>query len=82
LEEEEDNESTKEEPMTGSFLRVRSSNEDDDENDSGDSDDGADSDDDSSNDDSAGDDGSHGGSGDGDVSAIAPIKGRRFLGTY
>jgi hypothetical protein len=81
-EEEEDDKLTKEDPMVGSFLCTRSSDEGDDGDNGGDSDDGADSDDDSSNDDGAGDDGSDGGSGDGDVSASPPIKCRRFLGTY
>jgi hypothetical protein len=68
--------------MVGSFLRARSSDEDDDGDDGGDSDDGADSDDDSSSDDDAGDDGSDRGNGDGEVGASPPIKCRRFLGTY
>jgi hypothetical protein len=68
--------------MAGSFLRARSSDEDDDGDDGGDSDDGADSDDGSSSDDDTGDDGISGGSGDGDVGASPPIKRRRFLGTY
>jgi hypothetical protein len=81
-EEEQDDESTEEDLTVGSFLRARSSDEDDDGDDGGDSDDGADSDDGSSSDDDAGDDGSDGGSGDGDVGASPPIKRRRFLGTY
>jgi hypothetical protein len=64
--------------MAGSFLRARSSDEDDNGDDGGDSDDGADSDDGSSSDDGAGD----GGSGDGDVGASPSIKHYRFLGTY
>jgi hypothetical protein len=84
LEEEDDDESTKEDPMVGSFLHARSSDEDNDGDDGGDSDDGADGDDGSTNDDGAGDDGSDGGSGDDDgvVSMVPPIKCRRFLGTY
>jgi hypothetical protein len=81
-EEEEDDESTEEVPMAGSFLRARSSDEDDDGDDGGDPDNGANSDDGSSSDDGAGDDGSDGGSGNGDVSASPPIKRCRFLGTY
>jgi hypothetical protein len=81
-EEEEDDESTEEVPMAGSFLRARSSDEDDDGDDGGDPDNRANSDDGSSSDDGAGDDGSDGGSGNGDVSASPPIKRRRFLGTY
>jgi hypothetical protein len=80
--EEEDDESTEESPTARSFLRVRSSDEDDDGDDGGDFDDGADCDDGSSSDDGAGDDGSDGGCGDGDVGASPPIKHRRFLGTY
>jgi hypothetical protein len=68
--------------MAGSFLRVGSSDEDDDEDDSRDFDDGADSDDSSSSDDSAGDDGSDRGSGDGDIGTGPPTKRRRILGTY
>jgi hypothetical protein len=79
---EEDDESTEEDSMVGSFLRARSSNEDDERDDGGDSDDGADSDDGSSSDDSAGDDGSDGGSDNDDVGASPPIKRRMFLGTY
>jgi hypothetical protein len=82
LEEEEDDESIEEDLITGSFLRARSSDEDDDGDDGGNSDDGADSDDDSSSDNGAGDDGSDGGSGNGDVGASPPIKHLRFLGTY
>jgi hypothetical protein len=63
---------TEEDPTAESFLRARSSDEDDDR---------ADSDDGSSSDDGAGDDGSDGGSGDGDVGASPPIKRRRSLGT-
>jgi hypothetical protein len=59
-EEGEDDESTEEDPMVGSFLCTRSSDEDNDGDDGGDSDDGADSDDGSSSDDGAGDDGSDG----------------------
>jgi hypothetical protein len=80
--EEEDDELTEEDPMAGSFLCTRSSDEDNNRDDGGDSDDKADSDDGSSSDDDAGDDGSDGGSGDGDVGASPPIKRRRFLGTY
>jgi hypothetical protein len=80
--EDYNNESTEEDPMAGSFLCARSSDEDDDGDDGRDSDDGADSDDGSSSDDGAGDDGIGGGSGDGDVGASPPIKRRRFLGTY
>jgi hypothetical protein len=82
IEEVEDDESTEEDPTTGSFLHARSSDEDDDRDDGGDSDDGANSDDDSSSDDGARDDGSDGGSGDGDVGASPSIKCRRFLGTF
>jgi hypothetical protein len=84
LEEEEYDESTEENPMAGSFLRTRSSDEDDDGDDGGDSDDGADSDDGSTSDDGAEDDGSDSGSGDddGDVGVVPPIKRRRFSGTY
>jgi hypothetical protein len=78
----EDDESTEEDPMAGSFLHARSSDEDDDRDDGRDSDDGANSDDGSSSDDGAGDDGSDGGSSDDDVDASLPIKRRRFLGTY
>jgi hypothetical protein len=81
-EEEEDDVSTEEDPTTGSFLRARSSDEDDDGDDGGDFDDGANSDDGSSSDDSTGDDGSDGGSGDGDIGASPLIMCRRFLGTY
>jgi hypothetical protein len=80
--EEEDDELTEEGMTAGSFLRARSSDEDDDGDDGGDSDDRADSDDGSSSDDSARDDGNDGGSGDGDVIANPPIKRHRFLGTY
>jgi hypothetical protein len=80
--EEEDDESTEEDLTAWSFLRARSSDEDDNGDDDRDSDDGADSDDGSSSDDGAGDDGSDGGSGDGDVGASHPIKRHRFLGTY
>jgi hypothetical protein len=81
---EDDDESTEEDPMTGSFLRARSSDEDDDRDNGGDSDDGADGDDGSTSDDGAGDDVSNGGSGDddGDVSAVPPIEHHRFSGTY
>jgi hypothetical protein len=73
-EEEGDDESTEEDPMVGSFLCARSFDEDD----------GADGDDGSTSDDGAGDDGSDGGSGDddGDISAVPPIKRRRFSCTY
>jgi hypothetical protein len=81
-EEEEDDESIEEDPTTGSFLRARSSDEDNDGDDGGDSNDGADSDDGFSSDDDARDDGSERGSGDGDVGASPPIKHHRFLGTY
>jgi hypothetical protein len=67
---------TEEDPTVASFLRARSSDEDDDGDDGGDSDDEADSDD------GAGDDGSDGGCGNGDVGASPPIKCGRFLGTY
>jgi hypothetical protein len=82
--EEDDDESTEEDPTTGSFLRARSSDEDDNGDDGGDSDDGADGDDGSTSDDVAEDDGSGSGSGDddGDISAVPPIKHRRFSGTY
>jgi hypothetical protein len=72
--EDDDDESTEEDLTVGSFLRARSSDEDNDGDDGGDSDDG------SSSDDGAGDDGSDGGSCD--VGASPPIKRRRFLGTY
>jgi hypothetical protein len=80
LEEEDDDESTEEDPTTGSFLRARSSVEDD----GGDLDNGVDGDDGSTSDDNARDDGSDGGSSDddGDVSAVPPIKHRKFSGTY
>jgi hypothetical protein len=80
-EEEDDGESTKEDPMAGSFLRTRSSDED---NDGGDSNDGANGNDGSTSDDGAGDDGNDGGSGDddGDISKVPPIKRRRFSSTY
>jgi hypothetical protein len=81
-EEKEDDESTEEDPTAGSFLRARSSDEENDGDDDGDSDDGADSDDGSSSDDGTGDDGSDRGSGDGDVGTSPPIKRRRFLDTY
>jgi hypothetical protein len=81
-EEEEDDESTKEDLTAGSFLRAKSSDEDNDGDDGGDSDDGADSNDGSSSDGDTGDDGSDRGSGDGDVNASPPIKRRRFLVTY
>jgi hypothetical protein len=51
-EEEDDDESTEEDTMAGSFLRAKSSDEDD----GGDSNDGADGDDGSTSDDGAGDD--------------------------
>jgi hypothetical protein len=84
LEEEDDDESTEEDPTAGSFLRARSSDEDDDGDDGGDLDNGVDGDDGSTSDDSARDDGSDGGSSDddGDVSAVPPIKHRKFSGTY
>jgi hypothetical protein len=81
-EEEDDDELIKEDPMARSFLRVRSSDEDDDRDDGGDSDDGGDGDDGSTSDDGAGDDGSDDGSDDDDVGAVPPIKHRRFSGTY
>jgi hypothetical protein len=81
-EEEEDDESTEVDPVAGSFLCTRSSDEDDDGDDGGDSDDGADTDGGSSSDDSAGDDGSDGCYGDGDVGTSPPIKRCRFLVTY
>jgi hypothetical protein len=59
-EEEEDDESIDEDLTAGSFLRARSSDEDDDRDDGGDSDDETDSDDDSYSDDGAGDDVSDG----------------------
>jgi hypothetical protein len=69
-EEEDGDESTEENPTTGSFLRAGSSDEDNDE------DDGVDGDDGFTSDDGARDDSSIGGSGDddGDVSAVPPIK--------
>jgi hypothetical protein len=80
---EDDNDELTEEDLTvGSFLRARSSDEDDNGDHGGDSDDGADSDDGSPSDDGAGDDGSDGGSDDGDVGASPLIKRRRFLGSY
>jgi hypothetical protein len=84
LEEDNDDESTKEDPTAGCFLRARSSDKDDDGDDGEDSDDGADGDDGSTSDDGAGEDGSDGGSSDddGDVSAVPPIKRRRFSCTY
>jgi hypothetical protein len=83
-EEDDDDESTEEDPTAGSFLRAKSFDEDDDGDDGGDSDDGADGDDGSTSDDGAGDDGSDDGSGDdvGDISAVPPIKRRRFSGSY
>jgi hypothetical protein len=83
-EEEDDDELTEEDPTAGSFLRARSSDEDDNGDDGGDSDDGANDDDGSTSDDGAGDDGSDGGSGDddGDVGVVPPIKHRRFSDTY
>jgi hypothetical protein len=82
--EEEDDDESIEDPTAGSFLRTRSSDEDDDGDDDGDSDDGADSDDGSTSDDGARDYGSNGGSGDddGDVGMVPPIKRRRFSSTY
>jgi hypothetical protein len=50
----DNDESIEEDPMAGSFLRFRSSDEDDDRDDGGDSDDGANSDDGSTSDDGAG----------------------------
>jgi hypothetical protein len=84
LEEVDDDESTEEDPMVGSFLRVRSFDEDDDGDDGGDPNDGVDGDNGSTSDDSAGDDDSDGGSNDddGDVSVVPPIKRRKFSGTY
>jgi hypothetical protein len=83
-EDEDDDESTKEDPMEGRFLHARSFDEDDNGDDGGDCNYGADGDDGSTNDDGAGDDGSNGGSGDdnGNVSAVPPIKCRRFSGSY
>jgi hypothetical protein len=81
-EEEEYDESIEEDPTVGSFLRARSSDEDNDGDDDGDSDNGANSDDGSSSDDGTKDDGSDGGSSDGDVGSSPPIKRHRFLGTY
>jgi hypothetical protein len=95
-EEEDDNESIEEDPMTRSFLWARLSDKDDNGDDGGDSDDradgddggdsndGANGDDGSTSDDNAGDDGSVGGSGDddGDLNAVPPIKRCRFSGTY
>jgi hypothetical protein len=66
-EEEDGDESTEEDLMAGSFLRARSSDEDDDGYDVGDSDDGSDG---GSVDDN------------GDVGAVPPIKCRKFSGTY
>jgi hypothetical protein len=82
--EEDDDESTEEDPTVGCFLRVWSSDKDDDGDDGGDSDDGATGDDGSTNDDGAGDDGSGSDSGDDDedVSAVPPFKGHRYSGTY
>jgi hypothetical protein len=82
--EEDDDESIEEDRTAGSFLRARSSDEDDDRDDGGDSDDGADGDDGSTSDDGVGDDGSDVGNGDddGDVGMVPPIKCRRFSGTY
>jgi hypothetical protein len=79
-EEEDDNESIEEDPTARSFLRARSSDEDNDRDDGGDSDDGADGDDGSTSDDGAGDGSS--GDDDGDVDAVPPIKHRRFSDTY
>jgi hypothetical protein len=76
-EEEDGDESTKEDPMTGSFLHAGSSDEDD----GGDPDDGVDDDDGFTSDDGAGDDSSNGDD-DGDVGAVPPIKCRNFSGTY
>jgi hypothetical protein len=83
-EEEDDDKSTEEDPTAGSFLRAKSSDEDDDGDDSGDPDDGVNSDDGSTNDDSVRDDDSDHGSSDddGDVGAVPPIKRRKFSGTY
>jgi hypothetical protein len=83
-EEEDDDESTEEDSTVGSFLRTRSSNEDDDRDNGGDSDDRADGDDGSISDDGARDDGSDGSSGDddGDIGVVPPIKRHRFSGTY
>jgi hypothetical protein len=80
LEEEDGDELTEEDLMAGSFLRVRSSNEDD----GGDPNDGVNGDDGFTSDDGAGDDGSDGGSGDddGDVGAVPLIKCPKFSGTY
>jgi hypothetical protein len=80
LEEEDGDESTEEDPTAGSFLRARSSDEDD----GRDLDDRVDDDDGFTSDDGAGDDGSDTGSGDddGDVGAVPLIKLRKFSGTY
>jgi hypothetical protein len=84
LKEEDDDKSIEEDPMAGSFLHARSSDEDDDGDDGRDPDDGVDGDDGSTSNDSAEDDGSDGSSGDdnGDISAVPLIKCRKFSGTY
>jgi hypothetical protein len=69
---------TEEDLTVGSFLRAKSSDEDND------GDDGVDGDDGSTSYDSAGDDNTDDGSGDddGDVGAVPPIKRHKFSGTY
>jgi hypothetical protein len=74
--EEDGDESTEEDPMTGSFLRAGSSDDDD----GGDPDDRVDGDHGFTSDEGAGDDGS--GDDDGDVSSVPLIKRRKFSGTY
>jgi hypothetical protein len=71
-EEEDGDESTEEDPMIGSFLRVGSSDEDDDEDDGGDPDDGVNGNDGFASDDGTGDNGSVGGRlvDDGDVGVV------------
>jgi hypothetical protein len=83
-EEDDSDKSTEEDPTAGSFLRVGSSNEDNNEDGDGDPDDGVDGDDGFTSNDGARDDGSDGGSGDddGDVGAVPLIKHRKFSGTY
>jgi hypothetical protein len=83
-EEGDGDESTKEDPAVGSFLRAESSDEDHNEGDDGDPDDGVNDDDGFTSDDGPADDGSDGASGDddGDVSAVPLIKHRKFSGTY
>jgi hypothetical protein len=79
--EEDDDELTEEDPTAGSFLRARSSDEDENGDNGGDPDDGVDGDDGSTSDDSAGDDGGSGDD-DGDVNVVPPIKRRKFSGTH